>query len=44
MENLENMIVIGEKINGFVPRTCKAIEERDDEYISYRPRPDRGRR
>lgn len=33
MESLENMIVIGEKINGFVPRTCKAIEERDDEYI-----------
>ena len=33
MENLENMIVIGEKINGFVPRTCKAIEEHDDEYI-----------
>ena len=33
MENLENMIVIGEKINGFIPRTCKAIEEHDDEYI-----------
>ncbi|MBQ6455226.1 MAG: dihydropteroate synthase [Eggerthellaceae bacterium] len=33
MENLENMIIIGEKINGFVPRTCKAIEERDEEYI-----------
>ena len=33
MENLENMIIIGEKINGFVPRTCKAIEEHDEEYI-----------
>ncbi|MBE6465073.1 MAG: methyltetrahydrofolate cobalamin methyltransferase [Eggerthellaceae bacterium] len=27
------MIIIGEKINGFVPRTCKAIEEHDEEYI-----------
>ena len=27
------MIIIGEKINGFVPRTGQAIEERDGEYI-----------
>lgn len=27
------MIVIGEKINGFIPRTKKAIEERDEAYI-----------
>ena len=27
------MIIIGEKINGFVPKTGKAIEEKDGEYI-----------
>ena len=27
------MYIIGEKINGFVPRTGKALEERDAEYI-----------
>ena len=27
------MIIIGEKINGFVPRTGKAIQEKDGEYI-----------
>ena len=27
------MIIIGEKINGFIPATLKAIEEHDDEYI-----------
>ena len=27
------MIIIGEKINGFVPRTGKAIQEQDGEYI-----------
>lgn len=28
------MIIIGEKINGFIPRTKKAIEEKDEEYIA----------
>lgn len=27
------MIIIGEKINGFIPATKKAIEEHDDDYI-----------
>ncbi|MDR1292149.1 MAG: methyltetrahydrofolate cobalamin methyltransferase [Clostridiales Family XIII bacterium] len=27
------MIIIGEKINGFIPSTLKAIEARDDSYI-----------
>lgn len=27
------MIIIGEKINGFIPATKKAIEERDEEYL-----------
>ena len=27
------MIIIGEKINGFVPRTLQAMKEGDDEYI-----------
>lgn len=27
------MIIIGEKINGFIPATMKAIEAHDDEYI-----------
>jgi 5-methyltetrahydrofolate--homocysteine methyltransferase len=27
------MIIIGEKINGFIPRTLKAIEEKDEAYI-----------
>ena len=27
------MIIIGEKINGFIPSTMKAIEAHDDEYI-----------
>ena len=27
------MIIIGEKINGFIPKTLKAIEAKDAEYI-----------
>ncbi|MCL2110956.1 MAG: methyltetrahydrofolate cobalamin methyltransferase [Clostridiales bacterium] len=27
------MIIIGEKVNGFIPRTLQAIEERDEAYI-----------
>ncbi|GHU67948.1 methyltetrahydrofolate--corrinoid methyltransferase [Clostridia bacterium] len=27
------MIIIGEKINGFIPRTLQAIEEKDEKYI-----------
>jgi len=30
---MENMIIIGEKINGFVPRTGQALEARDADYI-----------
>ena len=29
------MIIIGEKINGFVPKTLEAIKAHDDEYIKY---------
>ena len=29
------MIIIGEKINGFVPKTLEAIRAHDDEYIKY---------
>jgi 5-methyltetrahydrofolate--homocysteine methyltransferase len=29
----ENMIIIGEKINGFIPATARAIAERDDAFI-----------
>jgi 5-methyltetrahydrofolate corrinoid/iron sulfur protein methyltransferase len=29
------MIIIGEKINGFIPSTLEAIEKRDEEYIRY---------
>ena len=29
------MIIIGEKINGFIPKTLAAIEARDDDYIKY---------
>ncbi|MDR1028506.1 MAG: methyltetrahydrofolate cobalamin methyltransferase, partial [Clostridiales Family XIII bacterium] len=27
------MIIIGEKINGFIPATLKAINEKDEDYI-----------
>ncbi|MDR1087853.1 MAG: dihydropteroate synthase [Coriobacteriales bacterium] len=30
---MEDMIIIGEKINGFIPKTLRAIEERDLQYI-----------
>ncbi|MCL1847858.1 MAG: dihydropteroate synthase [Coriobacteriia bacterium] len=29
------MIIIGEKINGFIPRTLAAIEDRDEKYIRF---------
>jgi 5-methyltetrahydrofolate--homocysteine methyltransferase len=29
----QSMIIIGEKINGFIPSTLKAIEGRDEDYI-----------
>lgn len=29
------MIIIGEKINGFIPRTFQAIEEKDETYIRH---------
>lgn len=29
------MIIIAEKINGFIPKTKKAIEEHDEEYIRF---------
>lgn len=29
------MIIIGEKINGFIPKTLEAIEARDEDYIRF---------
>ncbi len=32
---MEGMIIIGEKVNGSIPKTSKAIDERDEAYIRY---------
>ncbi len=32
---MEGMIIIAEKINGSIPKTSKAIDERDEAYIRY---------
>ncbi|MGI6217938.1 MAG: dihydropteroate synthase, partial [Coriobacteriales bacterium] len=32
---MEGMYIIGEKINGSIPRTSKAIDEHDESYIRY---------
>ena len=29
------MIIIGEKINGFIPKTLEAIKNQDEDYIRY---------
>lgn len=32
---MEGFYIIGEKINGSIPKTSKAIDERDEDYIRY---------